>query len=88
VAYRNFTILARNLKHHPDSELGALEVEFGPLPMGRVWLDAKFDSSQFFKKVPQSKFVCKSYNRFTEARPSQFWKAEYDSESKSGRAKT
>jgi hypothetical protein len=48
VAYRNFTILARNLNHHPDSELGALEVEFGPLPMGRVWLDAKFDSSQFF----------------------------------------
>jgi hypothetical protein len=26
---------ARNLKHHPGSELGALEVEFGPLPMGK-----------------------------------------------------
>jgi hypothetical protein len=24
---------AWNLKHHPGSELGALEVEFGPLPM-------------------------------------------------------
>jgi hypothetical protein len=37
---------------------------------GWVWLDAKFDSTQFFfKKVPQSKFVCKSYDRFTEARP-------------------
>jgi hypothetical protein len=28
-------LLARNLKHHPGSELGALEVEFGPLPMGK-----------------------------------------------------
>jgi hypothetical protein len=27
--------LARNLKHHPGSELGALEVEFGPLPVGK-----------------------------------------------------
>jgi hypothetical protein len=26
---------ARNLKHHPGSELGALEVEFGPLPVGK-----------------------------------------------------
>jgi hypothetical protein len=28
-------VLARNLEHHPDSELGALEFEFGPLPMGK-----------------------------------------------------
>ncbi len=27
--------LVRNLKHRPGSELGALEVEFGPLPMCR-----------------------------------------------------
>jgi hypothetical protein len=27
--------LAWNLKHHPGSELGALEVEFGPLPKGK-----------------------------------------------------
>jgi hypothetical protein len=26
---------ARNLKHHPGSELGALEVKFGPLPVGK-----------------------------------------------------
>jgi hypothetical protein len=26
---------ARNLKHHLDSELGALEVKFGPLPVGK-----------------------------------------------------
>jgi hypothetical protein len=32
-------------------------------------LDAKFDSTQFFKKVSQSEFVCKSYDDFTEARP-------------------
>jgi hypothetical protein len=44
--------VAQNLKHHPGSELGALEVEFGPLPVGksRVWLDAKFYSTQFQKK--------------------------------------
>jgi hypothetical protein len=35
VAYRNSTISAWNLKHHPGSELGALEVEFGPHPMGK-----------------------------------------------------
>jgi hypothetical protein len=28
----------------------------------------KFDSTQFQKKVPQSEFVWKSYDRFTEAR--------------------
>jgi hypothetical protein len=36
---------------------------------GRFWLDAKFDSTQFKKKVPQSEFVCKSYDHFTKARP-------------------
>jgi hypothetical protein len=42
--------VARNLKHHHDSELGALEVEFGPLPVGKPnWLDTKFDSTQFQK---------------------------------------
>jgi hypothetical protein len=36
VAYRNSTILARNLKHHLGSKLGALEVEFEPLPVGKT----------------------------------------------------
>jgi hypothetical protein len=27
--------LAQNLNHHPGSELGALEVDFGPLPVGK-----------------------------------------------------
>jgi hypothetical protein len=35
VPYRNTTIFSMNLKHHPSSELGALEVEFGPLPKGK-----------------------------------------------------
>jgi hypothetical protein len=26
---------AQNLKHHPGSELGALDVEFGPLHVGK-----------------------------------------------------
>jgi hypothetical protein len=36
VAYRKSTILARNLKHHLGSKLGALEVEFEPVPMGKT----------------------------------------------------
>jgi hypothetical protein len=64
--------LARNLKHHPGFELDALEVEFEPLPVGKPdgWLDVKFDSTQFQKKVPQSEFACKSYDRFIKPRPS------------------
>jgi hypothetical protein len=45
-----------------------------PLPVGKpdkggAWLDAKFNSTKFQKKVSQSEFVCKSYDRFTELRP-------------------
>jgi hypothetical protein len=64
---------AQNLKHHPGSELGALEVEFGPLPwanptkVGLVGCEILF--YPISKKVPQFEFVCKSYDRFTEARP-------------------
>jgi hypothetical protein len=48
--------LAQNLKHHPGSELGALEVKFGTFPVGKpdkggIWLDVKFDSTQFQKKT-------------------------------------
>jgi hypothetical protein len=44
----------RNLKRHPGSEVGALEVKIGLPPVGKpekggVWLDAKFDSTQFKK---------------------------------------
>jgi hypothetical protein len=47
--------LARKLKHHLGSELGALEAEFGPLPVGKpnycwIWLDVNFESTQFQKK--------------------------------------
>jgi hypothetical protein len=47
-------ISAQNLKNHPNSELGALEVKFGPISVGTLiewgWLDAKFDSTLFQKK--------------------------------------
>jgi hypothetical protein len=65
---------AQNLKHHPGSELGALEVEFGPLPVGKPDLGGFGGMRNLIlpnlKKVHQSEFVCKSYDRFTEARPS------------------
>ena len=65
---------ARNLKHHPGSELGALEVEFGPLPMGKPdWVGFGWMRNLILpnlkKTAPQSEFVCKSYDRFTEVRP-------------------
>jgi hypothetical protein len=50
VAYRNLTISARNLKHHPDSELGALEVEFGPLPVGKPGWMQNLILPNFLKK--------------------------------------
>jgi hypothetical protein len=61
VAYKIPQFLAQNLRHHPGSELGALEVEFG-------WMQ-NLIVPNFKKKLPQSEFVCKSYDRFTEARP-------------------
>jgi hypothetical protein len=62
--------LARNIKHHPGSELGALEVEFGPPLIGRVGFGGMQNLIlPNFKKVTQSEFVCKSYDRFTKARP-------------------
>jgi hypothetical protein len=58
----------QNLKHHPSSELGALEVEFVPLPVGKPsWMRNLILPN--LKKVPQFKFVCKSYDCFTEAHP-------------------
>jgi hypothetical protein len=56
--------LTQKLKYHPGFELGALEAEFGPLPVG--WMQNLILPN--FKKVPQSEFVCKSYDHFTEAR--------------------
>jgi hypothetical protein len=58
--------LARKLKHHPSSELGALEVEFEPLPV--VWWDAKFDSTQKNFKSTSIR-VRMQKDCFTEARP-------------------
>jgi hypothetical protein len=51
---------------------GALEVEFGPLPMGKPDYGGfggmrNLILPNFKKKVPQSEFVWKSYDRFTEA---------------------
>jgi hypothetical protein len=72
VAYRNFTIFSTKLKHHPGSKLRALEVEFGPLPVGKpdyVWLDAKFDSTQFFKKYLNPS----SYAKVITVLPKHVW---------------
>jgi hypothetical protein len=39
-------VLAGNLKHHPGSELGALEFEFGPLPMGKSEMEGTVDHKE------------------------------------------
>jgi hypothetical protein len=39
-------VLARNLKHHPDSELGALEVDFGHLPVGKPDEEGRTDHKE------------------------------------------
>jgi hypothetical protein len=65
VAYRNSTTFSTL---EVRSRIWATSC--GKTRLGWVWLDVKFDSTQiFFKKVPQSEFVCKSYDRFIEARP-------------------
>jgi hypothetical protein len=46
VAYRNFTILVRNLKHHLSSKLGGLEVEFRNLPVGKPHKEGTTDHKE------------------------------------------
>jgi hypothetical protein len=54
---------------HPGHTYGGFVPSLSEWGMtGGVWWDAKFDSTQFQKKVPQSEFVCKSYDSCTEAR--------------------
>jgi hypothetical protein len=63
--------LARNLKHHPGSELGSLEIKFGFLPMGKPnwdwfgWMQ-NLILPNFKKKLPDFEFGSQSYAHFTE----------------------
>jgi hypothetical protein len=74
--------------HHLDSALGALEVKFGPLPM-QTWLDVKFDSTQFQKKIAQFRVriakLCPFYRTTSEL---GFQSCGTDSDEKSGEATT
>jgi hypothetical protein len=94
VAYRNFTIFSTKFKASSRLRVSCLRSRIWASSreqtrLGWVWLDANFDSTQFFKKVTQSKFVWKSYDRFTEARLGyDSGRCKYDSELKSGKAKT
>jgi hypothetical protein len=74
VAYRNSRIFSTKVKALSWLWVRCLRSQIWAsshwqTQLGWIWLDAKFDSTQFQKKVSQSKFVCKSYDRFTEARP-------------------
>jgi hypothetical protein len=75
VACRNSTIFSMKFKAPSRVRVRCLRSRIwassrGQTRLGQVWWDAKFDSTQFQKNVPQSEFVCKSYDRFSEARPS------------------
>jgi hypothetical protein len=73
---------ARNLKHHPGSELGALEVEFELGRMRNLILPN-------FKKSTSIRVHMQKLRPFYRSMSGLwFWKAEYDSESKSGKTKT
>jgi hypothetical protein len=71
--------LAQNLKHHPGSELGALQVEFVPLTVSKPdWVEfgwmqnlilPNIKKIPFYRSSSGSRFVCKSYDRFIDARP-------------------
>jgi hypothetical protein len=39
-------VLAQNLKRHPGSELGTLEIEFGPLPVGKSDSEGTVDHNE------------------------------------------
>jgi hypothetical protein len=67
VAYTNSIIFSTKFK--APSRVRCLRSRIWASSHGQTRLDAKFNSTQFQKKVPQSEFVCKSYDRFTEARP-------------------
>jgi hypothetical protein len=65
---------AQNLKHRLDSELGALEVVFGPLPVGKPrvgfgWM-RNLILPNFKIFLPDFEFGSQSYGRFTEPHPS------------------
>jgi hypothetical protein len=69
MTYRNSTIFSTKFKAPSRLRVRCLRSQIWASFHGQTrWLDAKFDSTQFFKKVPQSEFVYKSYDRFTETR--------------------
>jgi hypothetical protein len=84
---------ARNLKHHLSSELGALEVEFGPLAMGKPdWVGFGWMQNWI---LPNSKFFARFRVRFAKLWPFYrttsklgFRRCGTNSDEKSGEAMT
>jgi hypothetical protein len=50
-------VLARNLKRRPGSELGALEFEFGPLPVGKSDLEGTVDHNERNSKTRSARML-------------------------------
>jgi hypothetical protein len=94
VAYRNSTIFSLKFKALSQLRVRCLRSSIwasfhGQTGLGGVWLDVKFNSTEFQKKVPPIRVhMQKSWPFYQSTSRPQFWKAEYDSESKLGRAKT
>jgi hypothetical protein len=94
VAYRNSTILSIKFKASSRLRVRCLRSRIwssssGQTQLGWVWLDTKFDSTQFEKKKYLNPRL---YTKVMTVLPKHVrvtvLEREYDSESKSGKAKT
>jgi hypothetical protein len=76
VAYRNSTIFSMKFKASSRLRVRCLRNQILAYSRGPTWLGWGLVGCEiwfypiFFKKVPQLEFIYKSYDRFTEARPS------------------
>jgi hypothetical protein len=74
MAYRNYTFFSTKFKAPSRVWVSCLKSRIWASSHRQPWLGwglagCKIWFYPIFKKVPQSEFVCKSYDRFTEARP-------------------
>jgi hypothetical protein len=93
VAYRNSIIFSMKCKALSRLWVRCLRSRIwasshGQTHLGWVWLDDKFDSTHFFKKSSSIRVCMQMLWPFYRSTSGlQFWKMEYESESKSGTAK-
>jgi hypothetical protein len=90
VAYKNSTIFSMKFKAQSWLRVRCLRSQIWASSRGQggVCLDAKFDSTEFQKSTSIWVRMQKLWPFYRTTSGLRFWKVEYDSESKSGKAKT